>query len=159
MRSGARREGRQYFRVDEIAIEGVIRPKWRDIVLEDAPGGGQRINRINYEICYEICVLQALRERLRCKEVWVVGADRFHNPDEDLPADFAERRAACYERLSLPAEPQAFTDALRTEMGEALTRPARGMRCNRGVRLDRRRQHPILVSPLKPQPEPPNLEP
>jgi len=40
-------EGRQYFRADEVAIEGVIRPKWRDIVLEDAPGGGQRVNRIN----------------------------------------------------------------------------------------------------------------
>ena len=49
-------EGRQYFRVEEIAIEGVIRPKWRDIVIEDAPGGGQRVNRINYEIC----VLQTL---------------------------------------------------------------------------------------------------
>ena len=93
-------EGRQYFRADEIAIEGVIRPKWRDIVIEDAPGGGQRVNRINYEIC----VLQTLRERLRCKEVWVAGADRFRNPDDDLPADFAERRAACYERLGLPTE-------------------------------------------------------
>jgi hypothetical protein len=29
-------EGRQYFRADEIAIEGVIRPKWREIVVEDA---------------------------------------------------------------------------------------------------------------------------
>ena len=91
-------EGRQYFRAEEIAIEGVIRPKWRDIVVEDAPGGGQRVNRINYEIC----VLQTLRERLRCKEVWVAGADRFRNPDEDLPADFAARRTACYERLGLP---------------------------------------------------------
>src|SRR5215211_1681749 len=154
MRSGARREGRQYFRVDEIAIEGVIRPKWRDIVLEDAPGGGQRINRINYEIC----VLQTLRERLRCKEVWVAGADRFRNPDEDLPADFAARRAACYGRLGLPAEPRAFTDALRAEMAEALARLDRGMPRNPRVRLDPRRRHPILVSPLEPQPEPPTLE-
>ena len=114
-------EGRQYFRADEVAIEGVIRPKWRDIVLEDAPGGGQRVNRINYEIC----VLQTLRERLRCKEVWVAGADRFRNPDEDLPADFAARRAACYERLGLPTEARAFTDALRAEMarGAAAARP------------------------------------
>jgi TnpA family transposase len=43
-------------------------------------------------------------------------------------------------------------------MGEALTRLDRGMPCNPGVRLDPRRQHPILVSPLEPQPEPPNLE-
>jgi hypothetical protein len=39
-------------------------------------------------VTYEICALQALRERLRCKEIWVVGANRYHNPDDDLPADF-----------------------------------------------------------------------
>jgi len=105
-------EGRQFFGAEEIAIEGVVRPKWRDIVLEDAPGGGQRMNRINYEIC----ALQTLRERLRCKEVWAAGAGRFRNPDEDLPADFAGRRAACYERPGLPTKARAFTDTLRAEM-------------------------------------------
>ncbi len=146
-------EGRQFFKADEVTIEGVIRPKWRDIVLEDAPGGGQRVNRINYEIC----VLQTLRERLRCKEVWVVGAGRFRNPDADLPADFAERRAECYERLGLPKEARAFTDALRAEMTEALGQLNRGMPRNPGVRLDPRRRHPIIVSPLEPQPEPSGL--
>jgi TnpA family transposase len=146
-------EGRQYFRADEVAIEGVIRPKWRDIVLEDAPGGGQRVNRINYEIC----ALQTLRERLRCKEVWVAGADRFRNPDADLPVDFAARRSACYERLGLPTEARAFTDALRAEMAEALGQLDRGMPRNPGVRLDPRRRHPIIVTPLEPQPEPQGL--
>jgi TnpA family transposase len=146
-------EGRQYFRADEVAVEGVIRPKWRDIVLEDAPGGGQRVNRINYEIC----ALQTLRERLRCKEIWVAGANRFRNPDEDLPADFAARRDACYGRLGLPREARALTDALRAEMGEALRQLDRGMPRNPGVRLDPRRRHPIMVSPLEPQPEPPGL--
>lgn len=146
-------EGRQFFRADEIAIDGVIRPKWRDIVLEDAPGGGQRVNRINYEIC----VLQTLRERLRCKEVWVAGAGRFRNPDADLPADFTERRAECYERLGLPTDARAFADALRAEMTEALQELDRGMPCNPGVRLDPRRRHPIVVSPLEPQPEPSGL--
>jgi hypothetical protein len=44
-------DGRQYFQAAEVRIEGVVRPKWRDIVIEDAPDGRQRINRINYEIC------------------------------------------------------------------------------------------------------------
>jgi hypothetical protein len=131
-------EGRQFFKADEVTIAGVIRPKWRDIVLEDAPGGGQRVNRINYEIC----VLQTLRERLRCKEVWVVGAGRFRNPDADLPADFAERRAACYDRLGLPTDARSFTDALRAEMAEALQQLDRGMPRNLGARLDPRRRHP-----------------
>ena len=119
-------------------------------MLENALGGGQRVNRINYEIC----ALQTLRERLRCKEVWVVGAGRFRNPDADVPADFAERRAACYERLGLPTEARAFTDALRVEMTEALEQLNRGMPRNPGVRLDPRRRRPIIVTPLEPQPEP-----
>jgi len=146
-------EGRQFFKADEVVIEGVVRPKWRDIVLEDAPGGGQRVNRINYEIC----ALQTLRERLRCKEVWVVGAGRFRNPDADLPADFAERRTECYERLGLPTEARAFTDVLRAEMTEALGKLDCGMPRNPGVRLDPRRRHPIIVTPLEPQPEPLSL--
>ena len=145
-------EGRQYFRADEVAIEGVIRPKWRDIVLEDAPGG-RRINRINYEIC----VLQTLRERLRCKEIWVAGADRFRNPDEDLPADFDQRRAACYERLSLPTQVGDFIGSVRADLAEALRTLDDGMPHNSGVHLDPRRRHPIIVSPLDPQPEPPGL--
>lgn len=86
-----RESGQQYFSPNEVVpIEGVITGKWREIVLEKDKDGTGRINRINYEIC----VLQALRERLRSKEIWVVGADRFRNPDEDLPADFEANRAA-----------------------------------------------------------------
>ena len=59
---------------------------------------GSTSNRINYEIC----VLLTLRERLRCKEVREVGVGRFRNPDSDLPADFVERCAECYDRLGLP---------------------------------------------------------
>jgi TnpA family transposase len=147
-------DGRQYFSADEIAIEGVVRPKWRDIVIEDASGGGKRVNRINYEIC----VLQTLRERLRCKEVWVAGANRFRNPDDDLPADFAARRVACYENLGLPTDAGVFTDRLKVEMTEALAQLDKEMPRNSGVRLDSRRRHPIVVSPLEPQPEPLNLE-
>jgi hypothetical protein len=33
-----------------------------------------------------------LRERLRCKEIWMVGANRYRNPDEDLPTDFEAQR-------------------------------------------------------------------
>jgi TnpA family transposase len=147
-------DSRQYFALSDIPVGDVIRPKWRDIVIENAPGGGKRVNRINYEIC----VLQTLRDKLRCKEVWVVGANRFRNPDDDLPADFVARREACYQRLALPQDGRAFIGKLKSEMTDALTRLDRGLRRNGTVRIDPRRRHPIIVSPLDAQPEPPNLE-
>ena len=48
---------------------------------------------------YEVATFQTLREQLRCKEIWVVGADRWRNPDEDLPTDFESRRAEHYREL------------------------------------------------------------
>ena len=77
--------GLHYFPVSEdIPVDGVIRSVNREIIIEKDDNGQEHINRINYEIS----ALQALRDRLRCKEVWVNGADRYRNPDEDLPTDF-----------------------------------------------------------------------
>lgn len=56
--------------------------------------GHQSINRITYEIC----VLEALCDKLRCKEVWVVGPNRYRNPDKDLPAGFEARRTLIMRR-------------------------------------------------------------
>ncbi len=45
---------------------------------------------------YEVATFQTLREQLRRKEIWVVGADRWRDPDEDPPADYESRRAEHY---------------------------------------------------------------
>jgi len=149
-----RDEQTQYYKVSEIAVDGVIRPKWQDVILEEGPDGEKRVNRMNYELC----VLQSLRDQIRCKEVWVAGADRFRNPDDDLPSDFAERRTDCYERLGLPLASDTFIDSLRAEMTTALTRLNERLPRNKRVRLDpRRTKKPIILSKLKAQPDPPNL--
>jgi hypothetical protein len=62
------------------------------------------------------CTFQALREQLRCKEIWVVGADKWRNPAEDLPADFEDRRAEHYQALRKPLDATAFIDQLLEEM-------------------------------------------
>lgn len=74
--------GQRYFAAeDEVPIEGVIQPKWKNVIVETDSKGIERVNRINYEIA----VIQWLRTRLRCNEIWIEGADRYRNPDEDLP--------------------------------------------------------------------------
>jgi hypothetical protein len=65
---------------------------------------------------YEACVFQALRERLRCKEIWIVGAHEWRNPDEDLSGDFEIHRDEHNDTLHKPLDPTAFTAELRAEM-------------------------------------------
>ena len=138
-----------------VPIDDIVRGLWREAVVEKDAKGQQRINRITYEIC----VLEALREKLRCKEVWVVGADRYRNPDEDLPADFEAQRIPYYQALKLPLEADRFIADLQTEMREALRTLDAGMPANQLVRISRKRKKDgwITVTPFAPQPEPPNL--
>lgn len=88
----AQSKARYYDSGEKIPIDGVLKSGWKEILLEKDPDGKERINRINYEIS----ILQALRERLCCKEIWVVGANRYRNPDEDLPTDFDQHRQNYY---------------------------------------------------------------
>ena len=89
---------------EDVPFDGIVNGLWRDAVTETDAQGRKRVNRITYEIC----VLQALRAQLRCKEIWVVGANRYRNPDEDLPADFETERAPYYAALKLPLEADRF---------------------------------------------------
>jgi hypothetical protein len=43
-------------------------------------------------IPYELCVLVSLRDALRRREIWVAGASRWRNPEDDLPKDFEVNR-------------------------------------------------------------------
>lgn len=93
-----------------------------------------------------------LREQLRCKEIWVVGADRYRNPDEDVPADFESRRAVYYAALGLPRDADVFVDRLRTEMQDALHTLNAGcgrLWAERHHQPDRLLRQPDLVSPLE----------
>lgn len=67
---------------DDVPVEGVVPSGWHELVFKaDGKGparngsiqnGSARIDRV----VYELCVLGALRDGLRSKEIWVVGADR-----------------------------------------------------------------------------------
>ena len=100
-----------------------MRPLWREAVVDTDANGQTRVNRLTYEIC----VLEALRERVRSKEIWVVGPDRYRNPDEDLPADFVEKRTAYYAALGLPLDPDGFISGLQEEMRAALSQLEAGI--------------------------------
>jgi len=146
-------KSRLFAPTEDVPIDGVVPSGWADTVMRTDGKGRARVDRINYEIC----VLQSLRDKLRCKEVWVVGADRFRNPDEDLPADFDVQRAAYYEALHQPLDAAVFIKGLQDEMAAALAALDRAMPTNAGVQILSKDNGWIKVSPLNPLPEPQNL--
>jgi hypothetical protein len=67
----------------------------------------------------ELCVLAALRDALRRREVGVVGGRRRRSPETDLPADFDLNPDVHYAAIRQPLDPTAFVDGLRTRLEAA----------------------------------------
>ncbi len=147
-----RDSARSYYLADEVPIDGVVPRKWRELIIEQSPDGQRRVHRINYEIC----VLRALRKRLRTKEIWVEGADRYRNPEQDLPVDFEAKRDHYYELLGLPRDVEVFIERLQAALRQGLDKLNAGLPDNPKVRLRRKGKNLIRVTPLEKQPDPPN---
>ena len=144
---------RTYPVAEEVPLKGVVRDAWREAVLDTDAQGRTRINRI----AYEMCVLQGLRDQLRCKELWVVGADRYRNPDDDVPRDFAGQRPTYYAALKLPSQAEDFVRQIQHAMRDELAILDRTLPHNPDVEILPKAKGWIKLSPLAPQPEPTNL--
>jgi TnpA family transposase len=144
----------QYVSPDEVPLTGIVRSGlWERVVAQDR-AGRPRINRINYEIC----VLQALREGVRCKEIWVEGADRYRNPDDDVPQDFAVHRVRYYQTLNQPLDGQTFVTGVQQTMASWLARLNAALPTNPSVTLRPQGKNRIRLTPLVPLPAPQHLE-
>lgn len=143
-----------YLPMDEtVPLDGVVKDSWREAVVETDPQGRNRVLRHPYEIC----VLVALREKLRCKEIWLVGADRYRNPDEDVPADFEAKRNAYVAALGLPASASTFIAGLKRDLQDNLAMLNAGVTGNEDLRITEARGGRISLTPLDEQPEPTGL--
>ncbi|WP_373290678.1 Tn3 family transposase, partial [Deinococcus arenae] len=138
---------------EEVPLGGVVRDDWQDLVMDDPET--RRVNRVTYEMC----VLSTLREKIRCKEVWIQGAGRFRNPDDDLPQDFEQHRATYYQALNQPGEANRFTETIRQRMEEALTALDQAMPSNVAVKIvtTRKGKGRVALGKLEPLPDPPNI--
>ncbi|WP_010661783.1 Tn3 family transposase [Brucella anthropi] len=143
-------DGCRFVSMEDVPIDEVIPARWRSSVIDN----DVRVNRISYELC----VLTQLRDRIRSKEIWVVGADRYRNPDDDLPRDFGIRRDAYYAGLNLTPDARAFTAGIRQELEHELLLLNETIPRNSKVRLLWRGENRISITPFKPLPEPKGLE-
>ena len=147
----------QYAHAESVPLEGIVPEDRREEICTSAKNGAVRVNRI----AYELCVLKALRTGLRTREVWIERAQRFGNPDRDLPQDFERRRAENYALLGLPQEADRFIEGEKSALTEALKRLNEVLPTSTTVKIVERGQAQvgrIAVSPLEAQGEPTHLE-
>ena len=126
---------------------------WEDVAYRHDTRGRRRTVRM----VYEVATFQALRDQLRCKEIWVVGADKWRNPDQDLPADFAEHRVDHYATLRKPLDPAVFVEELRGEMRTELAALNDALPGLEWLSIAERGSGAIKLTPLQAQAEPQNL--
>jgi len=130
---------------------------WQELAYRTDVRGRRRVVRT----VYEIRTFEALCAQLRCKGIWVAGAAEFRNPDEDLVADFAERRTEHYAELRKPLDPAVFIDGLRAEMRREMQALNDAMDGDDLPWLEiapRGRYGAIRLTPLEALPEPVNLD-
>lgn len=135
-----------------VPLEGVVPELWKSLIVEK----GENKPKIN-RIAYEICVLRTLREKLRCREIWVPGARRYRSPEEDLPKDFEEQRETYYANLGISPDAKIFIATLQAEMKQALAQLDEEMPFNQKVKIFPKKGGWIKVSPFEALPEPENL--
>lgn len=140
--------GRRVVTEDDIP-SGIIPGKWRQAVIDEQ-------GRVNV-VSFELCVLTQLRDRVRAKEIWIEGADRYRNPDDDLPGDFAERRDAYYADLGLSRDARSFVAGVKADLVQELHLLNATLPDNDKVRLRWGGENRISVTPLTPAPEPTGL--
>lgn len=85
------------------------------------------------------------------------GADRYRNPDEDLPKDFAVNRDAYYAGLNLPEDAQEFSRSVREQLEQELLLLNATLPTNDAVRLRWSGENRICITPFAPAPEPKGL--
>ncbi|OEV04601.1 Tn3 family transposase [Streptomyces oceani] len=137
---------------ETVPLEGVVPDQWRAAVVDERG----RIERIPYELC----VLVSLRDALRRREIWVVGANRWRNPEDDLPADFEDNRDVHYAALGQPQDADEFITALQGRLRTSLDRFEQALAegTTGGVSIVRKHGEPwIRVSPRGKQEEPESL--
>jgi len=144
---------KRYYAIGEhVPLEDVVPAEWRGAVVDDEG----RVERVPYELC----VLRALREAVRRREVWVAGANRWRDPEADLPQDFEDNRDVHYAAIRKPLDPSAFVADLRQRVQGSLDglQHALASRTTGGVKVTTRHGEPWISvpTPMK-QPEPANL--
>jgi TnpA family transposase len=104
-----------YYPKKEMVPLELLSGELRELAIEEDDGASRVVKYF-----FELGVLMKLEKALRCKEVWVEGAFRYRNPDQDLPQDWPEFRLNYYRQHQIPSRAEDFVEPIREELVQAL---------------------------------------
>ena len=143
-----------YAHGETVPVDGIVPAELAELMYRTDTSGRRRILRS----VYECGVFQTLRDKLRCKEIWVHGAYKWRNPDDDMPNDYEDKRVENYAKLRKPLDARRFTAELVEEMDAELSALNDALPNLSWLQIvERRKGGAILLTPLDPLPEPRNL--
>ena len=136
----------------KLPIDEIVKPSDRHLMFKPGLDGKPEFD----PMACELRILNTLRTGLRSKEIWEPNASKYQNPDKDLPQDFDNNRHEYYKALKLPVKAETFTHHLQLNMKSAIGELNDTILSNLKVRFSQAGK--IIVTPLKAEPTPPNLE-
>jgi len=146
--------GKKTYYPEKETIPDIVPKKLQRILEEQNDNGTVKISRINYELV----LLKKLRNRVRCKDIWVEEAAKYRNPDKDLPQDFDNNRINYYKEINKPLDAEQVIVELKNDMSYWLLKFNKNLPRNKKVVITQRKKKPwIKVTPLMPQKEPVNI--
>lgn len=149
--------------IEKIPMKDAFFKDWQQIITESqSEQQGVKINKLQKEIIdimsYEIMILDLLHDKLQCKSIWINGAYRYRNPDEDMPNDFDENEDYYFGLLGLPKNAKDFTTDLKKHTKDALETLNKSIPTNPKVKIVQYKKGArFKVSPSAPQSEPKNI--
>jgi hypothetical protein len=131
----------------------LISPSWEPHVRDRVAGTVDRAG-------YACCVLDALRTRLRRRDIYAPASPRWGDPRAELMnnAVWQDQRDAPCDALALDTDPTAVLDQLTATLDAAWRETATGLAGNPDLRIEQRRgRDEIVLTPLDADDEPDSL--
>lgn len=130
-------------KVPEDALTNFIKKKTRLFVEED--GSGEGFNRAGYESA----VLTAVRDEIRCGNLYVEGSSRYRPTRDFFMPERAceERRERFFARSGFPADPKTAKSHLKKRLGSTYDRFLKGLLKNGYVSVDEEGQWQLGSDP------------
>ena len=139
---------------EKIIIEKLVSKNDQEFVSTSS-----RIGRLVRRKDYEYAIFKVLKDKLKTKEVWVIGSFKYKDPATDLPKDFDDNKEFYYSLLNQPLSSMEFTDHLKSRLEQSLGNFDNTLPKNPYVKITIRKDKSwIKLSPLPEQPKPQHLE-